>query len=846
MGNNGRVGTSEPELPAPTEQEQEAGATRRRRAALVRFGVVAALGVLLGLATGLLVRGCQAGRDSTSPSSSTGVLASATATETTVPQVPASREPLATPTNTPDPATLREEGDLAVQDGDYSTAAERYTALLGGPGSVGVEPRLALGMVLLRDGQYALAVEVLQGASAVPEHGAEADARAHFFLAEALVGTGEPQIASEHYLAYIASGTVITGYVQEWIGDALREAGVHAGAAEAYRFALAEATDRSVELGLREKIALSHTAQEDYEAAIAEYRVILSIAPYPGYRAHIGYQAAETELLAGQTDAAMERHLGVIQSYPAEASAHPSLVRLLEAGVPVDDRLRGIVDYYADAYEPAVLALTRYYLDNPTTHAGDVHWFAGESYLALDDPANAAREFSLLIDTHPGHELVDASWFGLAQATAAAGDAQGAVYTYEKFAELRPLSERAAEALWEAALLQERSGALDAASEAYAECQAQYPDSEYADQAMFRSGLASFRVGDGLAAAVAWDALAATTEVSSQRAAGLFWLGRLRTDQSDPDGAATAFLTAARADPLSYYGLRAAQLADDPLALPFPSRGAFTAVAGEGGQDEAEAWLAGWLEVERAELGAALGAELAEDPRLQRGLELWSLGRLVEGRAELEALRGAHDGDPLALYQLALLYREIGLYRSSIICAARLIGLSPAANVLDAPAFIGRLAYPDYYRRLVTQNAAEFGLEPLLVFSVVRQESLFESLATSSAAAHGLMQVIPPTGEQIAATLGWPPDYQTADLYRPYVSVQFGAFYLATQHDLFSGRTEVALAAYNGGPGNAARWAQAAGDDPDLFVELIAFSGTRQYVRRIGEHLAVYQALYAE
>lgn len=55
---------------------------------------------------------------------------------------------------------------------------------------------------------------------------------------------------------------------------------------------------------------------------------------------------------------------------------------------------------------------------------------------------------------------------------------------------------------------------------------------------------------------------------------------------------------------------------------------------------------------------------------------------------------------------------------------------------------------------------------------------------------------------------------------------------------------EVALAAYNGGPGNAMRWMEPAGDDADLFAELITFSETRQYVTRIREQLAIYQALY--
>jgi len=55
----------------------------------------------------------------------------------------------------------------------------------------------------------------------------------------------------------------------------------------------------------------------------------------------------------------------------------------------------------------------------------------------------------------------------------------------------------------------------------------------------------------------------------------------------------------------------------------------------------------------------------------------------------------------------------------------------------------------------------------------------------------------------------------------------------------------VALAAYNGGPGNAARWWEAARGDVDLFYERITLDETRRYLERILEHLSVYRSLYA-
>ena len=74
--------------------------------------------------------------------------------------------------------------------------------------------------------------------------------------------------------------------------------------------------------------------------------------------------------------------------------------------------------------------------------------------------------------------------------------------------------------------------------------------------------------------------------------------------------------------------------------------------------------------------------------------------------------------------------------------------------------------------------------------------------------------------QAIAADLGLA-DFRDADLLKPDVSLRFGAYYLAAQIDGFGGSLQAALAAYNGGPGNAGLWSDAAGGDPDLLLELI-------------------------
>jgi soluble lytic murein transglycosylase len=83
------------------------------------------------------------------------------------------------------------------------------------------------------------------------------------------------------------------------------------------------------------------------------------------------------------------------------------------------------------------------------------------------------------------------------------------------------------------------------------------------------------------------------------------------------------------------------------------------------------------------------------------------------------------------------------------------------------------------------------------------------------------------------------------DLYRPNVSVRLGAEYMASNRRQFGGDIYATLAAYNAGPGSASAWLELAPDDPDLFLEVVRFQETRDYIRFIYEIYAIYRTLYS-
>ena len=740
------------------------------------------------------------------------------------------------------------DGDTALLHGDYDAAVAAYALLAerATDDETAAHSLMGLARAHLRNQSNADAVDALH---ALLDHypGSNQAHTATFLLGDALVAAGEPISATEAYADYLRAGTVITPYVNAAIGDAFRAAGLYTSARPVYSRAVEEAPSRSFEAGLREKIALTYVAQEQYPAAVAQYDAILDMAELPGYRARVGYQAAETLILAGETEEAYARYAEVVERYPTEEAAYDSLVRLVQAGRPVDDLLRGKVDYYAEAYGPAVQALYRYINAYPDTHSGDAHWYAGLSYAEAGSTELAIREFQLLIETHPESSRRGDAWLELADLQAETLGIDQALELYREFVDAEPDHVRAPMALWEAGQLLERDDQPGAAAALYTECQSSYPESDLAPSALFRAGLEHHRAGRPDQAIEAWETVISQYANSDRAAPAGLWSGKLLLEQGETERGLERLRNTASSVPDDYYGIRAAELlsAHQPAGLSTHVRPPSSQVPPD---QPADAWLAPWLDLDEGEQEDvdSLSPELAASPRWQRGKELWGLDRFQDAKLELEALRSETYESALDQYQLAVAYADLGLYRSSILCAWRLIGLSPVTRSLDAPRSVLELAYPTHYDDLVLENASTVELDPLLIYSLIRQESLFESLATSSASAHGLMQVIPPTGAEIAADLGWPPGYTTSDLYHPYVSLRFGTHYLATQRDRFGGRIDAALAAYNGGPYNAERWLESAGGDPDRFLEEITFSETHLYVRRIRKHLRVYEALYSD
>jgi soluble lytic murein transglycosylase len=107
----------------------------------------------------------------------------------------------------------------------------------------------------------------------------------------------------------------------------------------------------------------------------------------------------------------------------------------------------------------------------------------------------------------------------------------------------------------------------------------------------------------------------------------------------------------------------------------------------------------------------------------------------------------------------------------------------------------------------------------------------------------GLTQILPATARSIASRLGRD-DFALRDLFKPATSLEFGTWFMSQLLGEYKGRVFPALAAYDAGGGNVARWLQRFGDDPDVLVEQIPFAETQTYLRIVYDNYWHYQALY--
>ena len=770
-----------------------------------------------------------------------------TVTPSTSPTPEATFTPTITPT--PLPVARVSEGDKAFFNGDFDAALLHYQVAIQDSPDPLVRAAAEWGQakIYYAQGRYNETLTSLQTLISeypqAPQH-----PQAYFLQGFVYYKLENYPAAADSWQTYLVLRPgVLDAYVQELRGDALFNAKDFAGALASYTTAIT-APSLGDDTILDLKVASVQTQLGNYEEAITLYDGIIGRATSDYTKAQALYEAGTVNLTQGQTAEANERFRYAIENYPLSYYSYLSLVALLDAGGTVSDLDRGLVDYFSGQYAVGIAAFDRYLQSKPADNDGTAYYYRALCKNALGQYDEAIADYQNFISNFSAHPRWGDAWGEKAFIEwAQKGDYTTGAQTLLEFINLAPTSPQAAEYLMSAARIYERDAQYDKAIETWSRVVIEYPGSQQASYAAFLSGIVEYRRGNHQASLDLFKRSLALSVSVEDKSRALLWIGKANQILGNQGPAEDAWREGQNLNPGGYYSERARDLLVGQA--PFATGSAQNyQVDYTRERADADTWMRLTFnlgnDVDLSNLGP-----LASDARIIRGKEYWDLGMLDEARLEFEDVRNELEtlNDAVGSYRLANYLVDLGMYRSAVFAARQVLtiaGLDEHTESMMAPAYFSHIRYGLYYSDLVIPTSQQEGFDPLFIFSVIRQESLFEGFVRSNAGAHGLMQIIAPTGAQIASELGKPLNYSEEDLYRPYVSVLFGTHYLARNRTLMNGDLYATLAAYNGGPGNAAAWKDLSGEDQDLFLESVRFEETRNYIRNIYEIFIVYKRLY--
>jgi soluble lytic murein transglycosylase len=629
---------------------------------------------------------------------------------------------------------------------------------------------------------------------------------------------------------------LLDSYLYERIADLTGDTALLQKAAESPRYLAGE-------FFLRNKVASQYMTSgtvPNAQLALAQYEAILRTATRYTYRAEVEVNAARAELAYGAKSTAYARLQRVIATFTDAPAALQALILLVNEGQPVDLVLRTRINVKNGNHPPVIALLS----EDFGSVIGGVTPFTPSATFTAElltlfgiaqretgvDLTTTIRTFTFALEKFPNDPQAPTAWMEIAATYAKAKQYATAINTYITLVNQFPTATQSPEALWQAATLTQTHLDAQQSFGLYQQLASRFPTHPRAVEGAFRAGFALSKTDPRNAAGffgLAGDAR------------GKLWQGKMLQRAGDTSGARGAWGAAFALEPNSFWGLRGRDLSTS--ATPYQGAASYTFTFPiEADLAAADTWFKSTFGLP---ITRTLPLEISSDGRLTRGTELWALGWLTDARAEFDALHEAKRDDPSAMIALAAYYQGIGVYRSSQIAGTR-VALLSKQPFTQVPLYILRFAFPVYYADLVAKEAKDYNLDPAFFAALIRLESQWDAYALSVSEARGLTQVIPSTANDILGRLKFPENFVQDDLYRPLVSLRYGAYYVDFTRRFLGGNLAATLAGYNAGPGAARAWLTQSGDDLDMFYETITSGQAKDYVRYTYENFNVYRMLY--
>ncbi len=326
---------------------------------------------------------------------------------------------------------------------------------------------------------------------------------------------------------------------------------------------------------------------------------------------------------------------------------------------------------------------------------------------------------------------------------------------------------------------------------------------EWASQAAWVSGLASWRLGDCESASRDFQQVAQLAQQRELRAGAYYWGARAEQACRRPQSVAPLLKAAANTAEAaeSFYGLLAREALGMDTKLP-------------------------------ADPYTYRDPQIDQVPNVKRAIELARIGEA--GLAEEMLRHEAKIGSPAEHHALIQLAKKLDLPAAQLWLATH----GQPGAIADAT---------DRYPNPKWAPVYGWRVDPALAFGHIVQESAFRRTAVSTAGAVGLMQVLPVTAQLVSRNRGVP--YTNGALTDPRYNLEYGQSFIEMMRGSSStgGQLPRVIASYNAGPLPVARWWTINDKgDPLLWIESIPYWETRYYVPAVLRNMWVYQGLNHE
>lgn len=607
------------------------------------------------------------------------------------------------------------------------------------------------------------------------------------------------------------------------------------------------------------KAQLSHG---NYAAAVSNFKQLLSLYPQSVKVPQAQVALAESCLKLGNASEASEvasKALGIFHSAAIRQPARMTLARaLLAMGQskaayvelmllrqhyphgPFDAEARKLA-YQILSKDPSVTA----------THTVDYHLEEAQLLLSEGQPHTA------LAQVHEGLRLSPSNWararlvFFEAEALGFF-DSKRAAVAYREYLRLAPRGDSAPRAIEQLALIYWNQNRMDEAREMFGRLVMDFPRSPQAPGAMLRIGRILEEQKDFDRARAEYLRIlqrypaGAPAEQARFRAPWMYYMtGHYELAASSFGVMADKARNDAERDKFLYWRARAFE----KLGLKSRARRIFRHLAKSLHSNYYPALAAMRVKAPRPFLPASAVSlpKLHPVPKvsgvaefhLTRALALQKLGLNTLAPNELSALEtdAGHKAD-VGRFVLAA-YEASGAYHDAIVAASRM----ERRGMLD-PDVAERIRYPRGYRDLIRAEARKRGLDPDLMFALIRQESLFDPSATSVSNARGLMQLLPRTARGVADRSHDRDALNNLNLFDPNLNVRLGTAYFRKLLTMFHGDDIKAVAAYNAGDNAVKQWLSQFPGSDDEWVENITYLETRRYVKQVIGGRREYRLLY--